>query len=261
MFGATKLGGRKTFRLAPWLCAAGGVMCGAAMPARADHTCGPQCRRVWVAPVYEKRSRVVVTPAKYEDVVRRVWREPVYEERRVLTKVPAEFRWVERPVYDSWGRMIGYERVEELVRPAYDRWEVHKILVCPGRWEEIRERVLVCPEKRDVIWEDVLVCEGYWKMMCNDRPIPLIEDLKNSTRPHARPVSPITVRPIGGGYGGHGFGTDRDGFERAGFDFRFEDRLGGVERDRGFEFRGGSAKRVEIPAKAPVSKRPAAAGR
>ncbi len=142
MFGATKLGGRKLLRLAPWLCAAGGVMCGAAMPARADHTCGPQCRRVWVAPVYEKRSRIVVTAAKYEDVVRRVWREAVYEERRVLTKVPAEFRWVERPVYDRYGRVIGYERVEELVRPAYDRWEVHKILICPGRWEEIRERVL-----------------------------------------------------------------------------------------------------------------------
>ena len=61
-------------------------------PVRAGHPVkrrvwtNSHARRVWVAPVYTIRRRVVEVPAVYETRERQVWHEPVYEYRRLASR-------------------------------------------------------------------------------------------------------------------------------------------------------------------------------
>jgi len=135
-------------------------------PAKADHwgfnvSLGGE--PVWVPPTYESQARTITTPAVYETRTQRVWREPVYEDRQVLVDVPARTAIREMPRYDSWGRMIGYERVAVVVEPAHREWRTERVLVQPGRWETVVERVCVQPERSEVVYDNVPVSLGYWE--------------------------------------------------------------------------------------------------
>jgi len=80
-------------------------------------------------------------PAIFEDRPRTVWREPVYESRWVLVDLPAEVVTRTVPRFDRWGVLIGYDRVEEVVRPARQTWEERQVLVREGYYETVVERV------------------------------------------------------------------------------------------------------------------------
>ncbi|GAF77646.1 unnamed protein product, partial [marine sediment metagenome] len=87
---------------------------------------------VWVPPVYETRARTITIPAVFENRPRKVWHEAVFQERRVLAELPAEFVTRKVPRYDRLGRLIGYDRVEEVVRTARTVWRTETVLVSPG---------------------------------------------------------------------------------------------------------------------------------
>jgi len=164
MFATTKLNARSG-----WLCGAaalGAVVASNPATARADHfsfglSIGAQ--PVWVPPVYETRPAAVVVPPACEERVRQVWREPIYEERQVLVDVPARVAVREVPRFDRWGRLIGYDRIREVVEPAHREWRTERVLVTPGRWETVVERVCDGPEMTRVLHDDVVVAPGHWE--------------------------------------------------------------------------------------------------
>lgn len=133
-----------------------------AMADHEPHRFARPCNPLWVPPVYTTQPKVVVIPAVHEDRARQVWREPIYETRRVLVTEPAEVVTERVARYDRYGRFLGYQTVERIVRPARQVWREERVLVKPGYWERIIERVCVEPERREVVYEKVLVKPGYW---------------------------------------------------------------------------------------------------
>ncbi len=133
-------------------------------PAEAGHIrkVKHQPERVWVPPVYETRARTIVVPAVLEQREERIWHEPVYEIRRVRVMEPA--RVVKRRVarYDAFGGLIGFEMVEEVVRPARKVWKEQRVLVREGYFETVYRPVCVRAETTRVVHEEVLVKPGHW---------------------------------------------------------------------------------------------------
>lgn len=202
MFGAERMNnGLKA--LAPALLVAGGWMNVASGQVRVDarpddRGCGhADCRRVWVPPVIEKRMRNVWVPPRTEMVHRRVWHEAVYEDRNVLVDIPAVTEWREVASFDAYGRFVGYRWEEVVITPACQRWELRRVLVREGWFEDVCEQVVICPGRWESVCEDVVVREGFWKTVCEHRPVPLIEDLRRHSPPlEAKPVRPVTIQPM-----------------------------------------------------------------
>ncbi len=117
---------------------------------------------VWVPPTYETVVRNVTVPPVYEDQVRRVWREPVYEQRRFPVQHPAEVVHRRVPRYDRFGRLVGFDTVEQIVRPARTEWRTERVQVRAGYFESVVERVMVQPATIRIVYEQVLTRPGYW---------------------------------------------------------------------------------------------------
>lgn len=136
-----------------------------AAPARAGHRhprAAKCCAPVWVPPAYETRSRTVITPAVYKERTRNVWHSPVYEVRRVRVVIPAEIETQRVPRYDRRGRLIRFDLVERVVRPARKAWKTDRVLVKPGYWETVVERICVKRASTQVVYDNVLVRSGHW---------------------------------------------------------------------------------------------------
>jgi hypothetical protein len=163
------------------------VLMGGAAEARGEprpYVIARRVQPVWIPPVYQIQSRVIVDPPVYEERERRIWHEPLYETRRVLVEVPAEVvreRVAER---DRHGRICGYRVVERVVRPARHTWREERVLVRPGHYETVIERVLVRPETRRVVQEEVLVKPGYWT---TPGAVVIGKDYPSRDRYHGRP--------------------------------------------------------------------------
>ncbi len=102
-------------------------------------------------------ARTVEVPAVYEVRPREIRHEPVYEERQVLVELPAEVVRREVSRFDLFGRLIGYDIVEEVVRPARKVWRTERVLIRAGYYEIVNERVLVRPTTTRIVYEQVLI--------------------------------------------------------------------------------------------------------
>ncbi|MBU0717726.1 MAG: hypothetical protein KJ749_05705 [Planctomycetes bacterium] len=118
-------------------------------------------QRVLVPREFRPRPRAVVVPVVYEDQVHRVWREPVYEIRRVAVGIPAETVIHRTPRYDFWGDVVGYDVVEQVIRPAHTEWREEQVLVQPGGYEIVGARMRVGPAPANVILETTPVRPAY----------------------------------------------------------------------------------------------------
>ena len=130
------------------------MLAGAATLAMAFSTPAKADRRVrvsvgahgdgWSAHFHRGPAPVVRTLPVYEDVVRRVWREPIYETRRVPVHIPAETITRKVPRYSACGNfVVGWDYVEEVIRPARTEWRIEQVLIREGYYETVTERVLV----------------------------------------------------------------------------------------------------------------------
>lgn len=131
----------------------------------ADHLGGSvgisRSRAVWVPSVYGTKPRTVVIPAQYVVQERKIWREPVYETRERLVEIPAEVVTERVARYDAWGRLVGYDTVARVVRPARTVWREERVLLEPGHVETVRERVCLRPVTTKVVFEKVVVAPGH----------------------------------------------------------------------------------------------------
>ena len=115
-------------------------------------------RRVWVAPVYTIRRRVVEVPAVYETRERRVWHEPVYEYRRVASG----HHHGGIGFFAGRGSHGGGFRVDVSLG-GRGEYRMENVLIRAGYWETVYEEVLVRRATARVISERVLVRAGYWR--------------------------------------------------------------------------------------------------
>lgn len=150
----------------PMLTAAGLVILTGTDAARAGHRNRSARRsvgRVWVEPIYETRARTVVIPAVFESRARQVWHEPVHETRRVSVEIPAEIVQRRVPRFSEYGRLIGYDTVDEVIQAARTAQRFEEVLVHPGHYETVYDRVLVRPETTRLAYDQVLVRKGHWE--------------------------------------------------------------------------------------------------
>lgn len=130
--------------------------------ARAEHRVEAGGGRVWVAPRYELRGRVVVTPPRYEWRNVEVCHDPTYEVRRLRERRPPVFVGDRAPVVPECGQAIGYRNTRRMTRSAQTGWRERRILVREGFCETVRRRVLVRRGTKKIVRERVLVRPGQW---------------------------------------------------------------------------------------------------
>lgn len=156
-----KTAGNKQRRTVVWACLAGlCVVLGANVDsawARPRHTqVLRRVRPVRSLPTYRTVARTIEIPAVYEVRPIEVWHEPVYEERKVLVEVPAETVRREMPRLDRFGRVIWYDTVDEVIRPARKVWRTERVMVRAGYYETVYQETLVRPATTRVVYERVL---------------------------------------------------------------------------------------------------------
>ncbi len=72
--------------------------------------------------------------------VDREWVPAVYEDREVCVEVPAVVEYREVPIYGRRGRIKGYRKVCEVIKPAYTKCHVERVLVRDGYHRDVSYR-------------------------------------------------------------------------------------------------------------------------
>jgi len=79
----------------------------------------------------------------YRYETRTIWVEPVYDERTYTVEVPAVYEDRTLPVYDRYGRKIGYRTERVLIRPTQVEYRTERVLVRGGYYKTVTVQVPV----------------------------------------------------------------------------------------------------------------------